>query len=225
MNINTILIYFMSISNISLFASLPADQQSKPSEEITYCIKENQRPDTAHWVIFPITYDYDTRAEKTSGKENVQISFPIMPQQNVNPLEGENLLSTFSAIDKDGMVFKIAAMQIPEEGFDVPQSLDALIDQLQKQPENKITAYAPSQDPDHSAFTISWVNDNEMIVLKVIKRTHFVYFLETVASNEIYRDIESIEINSPEMDVWMKDSLKSGVFFHSFNTTDAANLK
>src|ERR1700722_9701244 len=180
----------MSISNISLFASIPADQETAKS--FTYCIKENQRPDTTHWVMFPITYEY------ASGKENVQISFPIMPQQNVNPLEsvgGENLLTTFSAMDEAGMIFKIAAMQVPKEGFDLRQSLDALIVQLEKQPENKIGSYIHPQKSDRSAFVISWVRDNKSISLKVIKKTHFVYFLETIVSNEIYREVESIELN------------------------------
>jgi hypothetical protein len=228
MKIKAFLIPLIAFSNISLFAFVAADQETKFSDErITISIKEGQQPDVSNWVTFPIKYEYNARGNESSGKENIQISFPVMPKQGITPLAnvGNGLQNTFSATDEEGMIFSISAMQIPEDGFDVRKSFDALVTLLEKNPGSRIAACIPPQSPDTSTFLITWVKDNKMISLTAIKRTHFVYFLETTVSNEIYRDFESIEQNSAQMDTWMKDSLKSGAFFGSFATSDVESIQ
>lgn len=233
MKIKSILIILMSLSNILLFASTPSDKEAQAS--FSYCIKENQRPDIKNWIIFPFKFEYALHGEGTSGTTNVQFSSPVIPQTSVYPLTiEENLLRTtfsatfdetlfsFNATDEAGMTFSIISMHVPEEGFDLHKSMDSLVSGIEKSPESRIAAVIPPQSTDTSAYSIMWIRNDKLITMKVIQRTHFIYFLETNVSKEIYRDFESIKIG-PSLDEWMKDSLKTGAFFNSFVSSDALN--
>lgn len=219
MKIKLLMIALLSLSSIALFGAAPTDEASKT--RVTYDIK-GLHPDTSNWITFPITYEYGAIGKEASGKENVQVSFPVKPQPSDTPLASvdKGLLTTYSAADKDGMTFAISAMQIPEVGYNMEQSLKDLVSQIEKNPDTQITAYIPPQTLDPSSFMIMWKKGDKMVTLKVVKGTHLVYFLETTVTNEIYRNYESIEQNQAKMDEVMKDALKSGAFFHSFATTN-----
>lgn len=206
---------FVLLSSISLFA---ADKThnilTNERESFTHCIKENQKIDTSDWITFPISFGiFNVDVDSSHKEENIKVSFPFKPKF----VEENGLQSSyFTATDKDGMSYSIASMQIPEDVFSLRNSVDFLAKSISKSPSKKLVATGyPHPNPNDSMRFIFWVENDKMTRLTLIKSANFIYFLETNVHNEIYKDVDSIEIDTPAFDIMIRDSLKTGAFTRS----------
>lgn len=199
----------MLLSSVSIFASENAHSNEK--ESFSFCIKEDQKIDTSNWITFPITFG--EMDDESSTKEYIKISFPVKPKF----VEEDGLqASYFTATDNDGMVFSIASMQIPEDNFNLQKYVDFLAESISKSASKKLVAYGrPHPNPNDSRYSLMWVEDGKMTMLTLVKGAHFIYFLETNVHNEIYRNIDKIELGTKSFDTMIKDSLKTGTFTKS----------
>lgn len=148
-----------------------------------------------------------------SKEESIKISFPSEPEF----VEENGLQSSyFTATDKDGMTYSIASMQLPEDNFSLCNSVDFLVKSISNSSSKKLVAIGrPNPNPNDAVHFIMWTQNDKMTRLTLVKSAHFVYFLETCVQNEIYKDVDSIEMDNEVSDIMIRDSLKTGAFIRS----------
>ncbi len=206
-------VIFLLLSSVSLFAiDKTQDISTNEQESFTYSVKENQKIDTGDWITYPITFGI-FNVESPLKEENVEVSFPSEPKF----VEENGMQSSyFTATDKDGMIYSIASMQIPEDNFSLRNSVDFLVKSISNSSSKKLVAMGfPSPNPNDSVHFIMWTENDKMTRLTLVKSAHFIYFLETSIQNEIYKDVDSIEMDTEAFDIMMRDSLKTGAFTRS----------
>ncbi len=210
-------IFFVLLSSASVFTAeetqvLPTNEE----ESFTYCINENLKNDTSDWITFPITFGFFDIESGVDNAEKVTVSLPSEPKFiQANGMQSPHITVT----DQDGMSFNIARMEIPEDGFNLKQSVNFLAESISKSSSKKLIGWGwPEPNPNDSVYFMMWAEGDKMIRLTMVKSTHLVYFLETSICNEIYRnfDWESMETDTVSFDTIMRDSLKTNTFTRSF---------
>lgn len=204
---------FLLLSSVSLFAvDITQVISTNERESFTYCVKEHQKVDTGDWITYPINFGI-FNIESPLKEENVKVSFPSEPTF----VEENGLQSSyFTASDKDGMIYSIASMPIPGDDFSLRNSVDFLAKSISKSSSKKLVCMGyPSPNPNDSVHFIMWVENDKMTRLTLVKSTHFIYFLETTIENEIYKDVDPIEMDTEAFDIMIRDSLKTGAFTRS----------
>lgn len=207
-------IFFLLIFSTSIFAAeetlaVPALGEGSP----THCLKENQRIDTSNWITFPIAFGFFDIETGIDNAEEVTISLPSEPKFiQANGMQHPHISFT----DQEGMSFSIARMEIPEDSFSLKQSVNFLAESISNSSSKKLVGIGyPDPNPNDSIYFIMWVEDDKATRLTFIKSKYIIYLLETTTRNEIYRNLDSIEMDTESFDIMFRDSLKSGVFTRS----------
>lgn len=181
-----------------------------------YRIADNGKIERNDWVKLPITVPYEEdKAEK------VEIQFPSTPTF-INGLQSPCITAT----DEEGMKYIFSRMLFPEENFNLHKSVDFVVESIKKSPNKKLAGFGyPQNDLKDSGYMISYVKDDEMRRMVFIKSAHLVYCLEVSSHNEIYRDLESIEMGTEAFEILMNDAYKASAFFHSLEVDGVSMMK
>ena len=219
MNIKQLLFIALSFSSVSLFASNETSNlpNSKEAESFTFSLTEDQQIDTKDWVRFPVEIAYDN-----NKIESVELLFPSQPRFVNSPLIDKPFVITE---DSEGMIYKFSRMKINSNEYNLRQSFEFLIDVLSS--DNKINAYAYTEpNPNDVRYFLSYVNkDGKQTMLTLVKSENFVYFFETSVVNDLYLNIDLIEIGDEAFKIMIHDSLKHGTFANSLKIGGGKSVK
>ena len=165
--------------------------------------------DTGQWVKIPITFGYVEGDDCFNPKEEiVEISFPVEPTV---------FFGFYNATDEEGMSYVLTAMEISEEAPSLSQVMDSLIEAVEQSPTAEVIGYVhPADNPHLSRYSILFAERDVMTHLMIVKSAHFIYILQVSVSDEIYKDLNSFEPESPAYDKVLKDTNKASAFFNSF---------
>lgn len=210
--------YFVSFV-LLIITSISATEETKVgsangNEGFTY--KENQKPDTSDWVTFPITFGSFDGETGIVDEEKITVSLPKEPEF----IQANGMQSSYITVtDHEGMSYNIARMEISSDDFNLKQSVNFLAESISKSSSKRLIGWGwPDPNSNDSIYFIMWLEDDKMIMLRLVKSSHFVYFLETSICNEIYRDYNwgSGETDTDALNIMMRDSLKTNSFTRSF---------
>jgi len=186
------------------------------NESINYCIPDNQQIDTSTWVEYPITFKVSYN--DTVTEEKIKISFPSEPTVEINEIPQ----SCFTMTDKEGMVYSLAAMKVPEKDFNLREQVDILAESISKSSNKNLVCRGwPVDNSNDTIQFIHWTQGDKMTRLTLIQSGHLIYFIETSVRHEVYKDFLSIQIDTEAFDICMHDSLKTGAFYRSFSVVEA----
>jgi len=220
MKIKVFLLTLLSFANLALYASPDVDNAINSSEpqEFTYCIREDQKIDTQDWVSSLITNGFVDSEKGVTHEETIELLFPNEPEY----LEEEGFRPALhTASDDEGMTYSVSYMKIPNEDFNLDDSVNFLTEALKRSDNKKLnfigkTENSPDSSSDLSRYIFGWVNnENQFTRLMIVRGQYFVYFLETSVTDEIYQNIDTMEIDDPVFERVMHDSLKTGAFNNS----------
>lgn len=208
-------ILLILLSSASIFAIEESQVDStNGGDSFTYCLNENQKIDTSDWITFPIAFGFFDSETGISNAEKITASLPSEPEF----IQANGMQSAYITVtDQEGMSYNIARMEIPEDGFNLKQSVNFLADSLSKSSSKKLIVWGwPNPNPNDSYFMIWLEGGDKMIRLTLVKSAHFVYFLETSVCNETYRDLDWESTDVKVFEVMIRDSLKTNAFTRSF---------
>lgn len=223
---------FFSLASIALYGGITSEtinnEKHAEKQEFSFCIREDQQIDTQSWVTFPITSGYvSSDSDHVDFEESIEILFPNTPEF----LEEDGFRPTmFTAKDNEGMNYYISQMQVPSDGFNLKESVDFLTENIARSQNKILTAKGTLLNPDESAAPLGYIinylgKDNLFTRLTIIQSEHFVYFLETNVTNEIYQGIESMDVKDQGFETLIHDSLKHGTFASSLIINGQPTLK
>ena len=170
--------------------------------------------DTSQWVKFSMDLLYDDKL----ACESIEIAFPQEPK-----FDGK----TATATDQEKMTFFLTALEMPETGFELKQAVDFLVQHLiQSSSKKYIGTIYPYENLNASWYGVLWLDKDSYIRLFCVKSEHFVYFIGTEVTNEIYLDYDSaIENSGITYETMMKDSIKGMAFLKSFKISEIPVFK
>ncbi|MBA2728000.1 MAG: hypothetical protein H0U49_07495 [Parachlamydiaceae bacterium] len=212
---------FKSVTTLILlfFASAfvgEAQGNSEKEGSLTCNSQECQGTDASEWAVYPITFGhFDGVSEEENAKERIEISFPTPPEYvKACGLQSEY----FTASDKDGVTFSVAALRLQDENFNLGKSVDFMAESIKRSSDKQFHGViCPKPNLKDSLYAISWIKNDMLSTLILIKSANFVYFLEVSSYKAAFQVLNLMDKDNEDeaYNIALKNQLRISFFANS----------